>query len=102
VADDLRYDEVTGRGFVLVTIAPLSPEQQTLLAGRGTEVLHVAPGSPLHTWLTDSKATAALVRPDFTVLRAGSDVSALCEAAPTFLAARGTLPALTPDLRSEL
>jgi len=56
-----------------------------VLAGRGTEVLVVEPGSPLDTWLKDGNAAAALVRPDFTVLRAGRDVAALCEAAPRFL-----------------
>ena len=58
-----------------------------MLAGRGTEVLEVKPGSPLHKRLADGKAAAALVRPDFTVLRAGRDVAGLCEAAPTFLVA---------------
>jgi 3-(3-hydroxy-phenyl)propionate hydroxylase len=87
VADNLRYDDVTKGGFVLVTGIPLSPEQRTMLAGRGTEVLEVAPGSSLHTWLADGKAAAALVRPDFTVLRAGGDVAGLCEAAPSFLVA---------------
>lgn len=87
VADDIRYDDVTRGGFVLVTGVPLSPEQRTLLADRGTEVLEVAPGSSLYGWLADGKAAAALVRPDFTVLRAGRDVAALCEEAPTFLVA---------------
>jgi 3-(3-hydroxy-phenyl)propionate hydroxylase len=70
---------------VFVTAVPLSPEQQALLAGRGTEVLEVAPGSALFKWLADGKAAAALVRPDFTVLRAGRDVAALCAAAPRFM-----------------
>ena len=87
LADDIRYDDVTRGGFVFVTGVPLSPQQRALLAGRGTEVLEVQPGSPLHTWLADGKAAAALVRPDFTVLRAGRDVAALCEAAPRFLVA---------------
>lgn len=87
VADDIRYDDVTRGGFVLVTGVPLSPEQRTLLADRGTEVLEVTPGSSLYRWLADGKAAAALVRPDFTVLRAGRDVAALCEEAPTFLVA---------------
>ena len=87
LAGDLRYDDVTRGGFVLVTGVPLSREQRELLASRGTEVLEVAPGSPLHTWLADGKAAAALVRPDFTVLRVGRDVAALCEAAPRFLVA---------------
>jgi 3-(3-hydroxy-phenyl)propionate hydroxylase len=88
VADDIRYDDVTSGGFVLVTSAPLSSQQRTLLAGRGTEVLEVAPESPLYAWLTDGNATAALVRPDFTVVRAGRDIAGLCEAAPKFLVAR--------------
>lgn len=82
LGDDVRYDDVTHNGFVFVTAVPLSPEQRALLAGRGTEVLEVTPGSALFTWLADGKAAAALVRPDFTVLRAGRDVAALCEAAP--------------------
>jgi 3-(3-hydroxy-phenyl)propionate hydroxylase len=89
VADDLRYDDVTRGGFVFVTGVPLSPEQRALLAGRGTQVMEVAPGSSLYSWLAEGKAAAALVRPDFTVQRAGTDIEGLCEAAPTFLVARG-------------
>jgi 3-(3-hydroxy-phenyl)propionate hydroxylase len=85
VADGIRYDDATGSGFVLVTAAPLSPQQRALLAGRGTEVLEVQPGSPLHEWLAAGNAAAALVRPDFTVLRASRDVAELCDAAPRFL-----------------
>ncbi|EWT01939.1 3-(3-hydroxyphenyl)propionate hydroxylase [Intrasporangium oryzae NRRL B-24470] len=87
IADDLRYDDVTRGGFVLVSGIPISPGQRALLTGRGTEVLEVGPGSPLHRWLADGKSAAALIRPDFTVLRAGRDVAALCEAAPRFTAA---------------
>jgi len=87
LGDDIRYDDVTGGGFVLVTAEPLSAAQRVLLVGRGTGVLMVEPGSPLHSWLHDGKAVAALVRPDFTVLQAGRDLSALCEAAPNFLVA---------------
>jgi 3-(3-hydroxy-phenyl)propionate hydroxylase len=84
LADGTRYDDMTRGGFVLVTGVPLPPHLRALLVGRGTQVLEVQPGSPLHTWLVDGKAAAALVRPDFTVLRAGRDVAALCEAAPRF------------------
>ena len=87
LSEDVRYDDVTRGGFVFVSGAPLSPQQRAQLAGRGTEVLEVEPGSPLDTWLKDGNAAAALVRPDFTVLRAGRDVAALCEAAPRFLVA---------------
>jgi 3-(3-hydroxy-phenyl)propionate hydroxylase len=87
VGEDLRYDDVTRGGFVLMSRVPLSTQQRAVLAGRGTEVLEVETGSPLDTWLKDGHAAAALVRPDFTVLRAGRDVAGLCEAAPTFMVA---------------
>ena len=87
LSDDVRYDDVTRGGFVFVTGVPLSPQQRAVLAGRGTEVLEVESGSSLDKWLEDGNAAAALVRPDFTVLRAGRDVAALCEAAPRFLVA---------------
>ncbi len=87
LADGRRYDDATRAGFVLVTSVPLSLQQQAVLAGRGTEVLEVHPGTPLHTWLADGSAAAALVRPDFTVLRADRDIAALCGEAPKFLVA---------------
>jgi len=85
--DGARYDDVTRGGFVFVSGVPLSSQQRAVLAGRGTEVLEVESGSSLDKWLKDGNAAAALVRPDFTVLRAGRDVAALCEAAPRFLVA---------------
>ena len=84
LTDGSRYDDVTRGGFVFVTDVPLSPQQRALLADRGTKVLEVRPGSRLYDWLSDGRATAALVRPDFTVMRAGRDVAALCEAMPRF------------------
>jgi 3-(3-hydroxy-phenyl)propionate hydroxylase len=71
----------------MVTSVALSPHERAVLAARGTEVLQVDGGSPLGRWLAGGRATAALVRPDFTVMRAGRDVARLCEAAPAFLAA---------------
>ena len=85
LADGRRYDDVTRGGFVFVTGVPLSSQERAVLAGRGTEVLEVHPGSPLHQWLVDGNAAAALVRPDLTVLQADLDAAALCDAAPRFL-----------------
>ena len=84
LADGTRYDDATRGGFVLVASVPLSPQQRAELADRGTEALEVQPGSPLSTWLAGGRAAAALVRPDFTVMRAGRDVAEVCAAAPTF------------------
>ncbi len=89
---DLRYDDVTRGGFVVVSAESLSPDQQALLTARGTEVLEVKPGSALYTWLADGKVVAALVRPDFTVLQAGRDVAELCEAVPRFVQRREPSP----------
>jgi 3-(3-hydroxy-phenyl)propionate hydroxylase len=87
LSDDVRYDDVTRGGFVFVTGAPLSSQQQAVLTASGAEVLEVEPGSPLYKWLADGNAAAALVRPDFTVQAAGRNVARLCEAAPRFLIA---------------
>jgi len=87
LADGSRYDDVTRGGFVFVTSVPLSPQHRAVLAGRGTEVLNAQPGSPLHQWLVEGNAAAALVRPDLTVLRADRDAAALCDEVPRFLVA---------------
>ena len=84
LADGSRYDEATRGGFVFVTRTPLSRQLCAVLADRGTQVLEVLPGSTLYQWLEQGNAAAALVRPDFTVLRAGRDVVSLAEAAPYF------------------
>ena len=84
LADGTRYDDATGGGFVLVTGVPLSSQQRAVLTDRCTDVLEVRPGSPLFQWLADGRAAAALVRPDFTVMRAGRDVAEVCAAAPRF------------------
>jgi 3-(3-hydroxy-phenyl)propionate hydroxylase len=85
--DEVRYDDVTRGGFVLVTGVALAPRLQALLEARGTEVLEVRPGSALYGWLARGRAAAALVRPDFTVQASGRDVARLCEAAPKFMVA---------------
>ena len=96
LTDGTRYDDVTSRGFVLVTGVPLSPAQQEHLADRGTEVLDVQSGSSLFKWLSDGNAAAALVRPDFTVMASGRDVAALCAAAPGFPSAGQRPKAASP------
>ncbi len=84
LADGRRLDDLTANGFLLVTAAPLTPHQQALLEARGAQAIEVQAGSPLHDWLFNGRATAALVRPDMTVMQAGRDVAALCEAVPRF------------------
>ena len=66
---------------------PLSPHSELCWRAAGPRCSRWKPARPFYEWLADGKAAAALVRPDFTVLRAGRDVAALCEAAPRFMVA---------------
>ena len=87
--DGRRLDDLAGGRFAVVATAGGSPEQRAEIEGRGGVLVSARPGNPLHRWLRRGHATAAIVRPDGTVLRAGPDLSALCAA----------LPHLTPDHR---
>ncbi len=62
LANGTRFDATIGKGFALVTDA--TPE--------------------LAVWLHGGGATAAIVRPDGTVMRAGNDLGALSAAMPRF------------------
>ncbi len=93
LGDGRRYDDVADGSFVLVTAAPLTAAQRERLAEGGTCVVVAGPGSALHAWLSRGHATAALVRPDHTVMRASRDVATLLEAAPRLAAAPATAAA---------
>jgi 3-(3-hydroxy-phenyl)propionate hydroxylase len=60
LASGTRLDAVLGDGFALVTDA--TPE--------------------LAAWLHGGRATAAVIRPDGTVMRTGNDISVLSAAMP--------------------
>jgi 2-polyprenyl-6-methoxyphenol hydroxylase-like FAD-dependent oxidoreductase len=76
--DGRRLDDVLGTGFALITSRSPGPADEAALRRRGFVVLVARPGDTLAHWLRDGRATAAVVRPDRTVARAGHDVSALC------------------------
>jgi 3-(3-hydroxy-phenyl)propionate hydroxylase len=84
LADGTRYDDVSRGGFVLVTAVPLSPPQRAELTERGAQVIEAQPGTGLQSWLASGHATAALVRPDHTVMRAGRDIASLINSTPRF------------------
>lgn len=90
VCHGARLDTVLGNGFALITTEAPSPAQREQLRQRGTVVVHAPPGSELARWLQRGDATAAIIRPDRTVMQAGSHLSALCDAVPRFrLSANG-------------
>jgi 3-(3-hydroxy-phenyl)propionate hydroxylase len=84
VADGVRLDTALGNGFAMITTKRPLAFQQASLEERGA-VIHVAHrGSELEKWLRRGHATAAIIRPDRTVMRAGRNLNALCAAVPRF------------------
>lgn len=80
--NDSRLDDEIGAGFAVLSTAALTMAQRELVEGRGA-VVHIARGE-LAAWLRGHHATAAVIRPDRTVMRAGHDVAAVCAALPEF------------------
>ncbi|ORA99945.1 3-(3-hydroxyphenyl)propionate hydroxylase [Mycolicibacter minnesotensis] len=85
LAGGRRLDAELGHGFGVVTAQPLTPDQQRTVDGRGAQTVFAAPGTELASWLGHHRVTAAVVRPDGTVMVAGRDLTALCRALPRFV-----------------
>ena len=83
-ADGRLLDDVLGGGFAIVTNRELSAADRATVEGRGATVFVTAPDSEVGEWLREGRATAAIVRPDRTVMLAGRDVSRLCAELPSF------------------
>jgi 3-(3-hydroxy-phenyl)propionate hydroxylase len=88
--DGLRFDQIVGNRFALVTSSPLSAAQHKELKSRGAAVVSAARDSQLGSWLKQGRATAAIVRPDGAVMQAGRNVAAICDAVPAFSAGHGS------------
>ena len=88
-SDGLRFDEVVGNRFALITSSPLSDAQRNELSSRGAAVVPAAPGSELDRWLRSGRANTAIIRPDRAVMQAGRNIQAICDAMPTFSAVHG-------------
>ncbi|MBW8710283.1 MAG: bifunctional 3-(3-hydroxy-phenyl)propionate/3-hydroxycinnamic acid hydroxylase [Mycobacterium sp.] len=79
-----RLDAAFGNRFALVTTVRPHAFQCGLLEDHGA-VLHIAkPGSELAQWLGRGRATAAIIRPDRTVMCTGRNLWKLCAAMPGF------------------
>ena len=87
IAGGGRLDAALGPGFAFVTATEPHRAERDLIEQRGA-VLHLAAsGSELAEWLRAGRATAAVIRPDRTVLQAGRDLAGLCAAVPAFTSA---------------
>jgi 3-(3-hydroxy-phenyl)propionate hydroxylase len=80
----VRLDDVIANRFALITSAPLSDKQRGELARRGAAVVSTSPGSQLERWLRQDRVTAAIIRPDHTVMQTGRHTQGLCDAMPSF------------------
>ncbi|MBW0011351.1 MAG: bifunctional 3-(3-hydroxy-phenyl)propionate/3-hydroxycinnamic acid hydroxylase [Pseudonocardiales bacterium] len=85
-----RFDDVAAGRFAVVTCTDPSAAQRAQVGQQGGALVVTPPGSELDRWLRRGRSTAAIVRPDATVLRAGRDLSALCAALPASSAHRAT------------
>ncbi|MFZ2178954.1 MAG: bifunctional 3-(3-hydroxy-phenyl)propionate/3-hydroxycinnamic acid hydroxylase [Rhodococcus sp. (in: high G+C Gram-positive bacteria)] len=83
-ADGRRLDDVAHDAFVVVTTIDPTEEQRYEIERRGAQVIRPAAESNLGRWLAGGRITAAIVRPDRTVLRAGRSLSRLYTHLPTF------------------
>jgi 3-(3-hydroxy-phenyl)propionate hydroxylase len=79
-----RLDDELGTGFALITTTALTAPDAAHIEQRGARVHVAKPDGALADWLHHGHASAAILRPDRTVLRAGSDLKALCDALPAF------------------
>lgn len=101
VLDGRRLDDVVGAGWALVTVAAPSPSDADALRRRSCVVVEAA--GELADWLLESGATAALVRPDRTVMGSSADVTVLCASvqqrlAPVPEASSPSRPAVATDV----
>lgn len=82
--DGRLLDEVLGTGFAVITTQEPSDSDRAEAQRRGAVVYLAGSGSELASWLRTGRATAAILRPDHTVMAAGDDLSRLCSAVPSF------------------
>ncbi len=84
LTDGRRLDAVLGMGFAVITSSPLDVEAAAMLRQRlafgalQAQVLIAERGTELEQWLRQARATAAIVRPDRTVMLVGRDPADLC------------------------
>ena len=83
LAGTLCPNTLQSEGFTFASTTPLPAAVHGELTERGTTVLMVEPNSDLGRWLRTGRATAAIIRPDRTVMRSGTDVAALARLVPS-------------------
>ena len=81
---DGRVDDVAPGRFVLATTTTPSQDQRARLQRRGAAIVVCDPPTPLGRWLRRAGVTAAIIRPDGTVMTATRDLDLACRALPAY------------------
>lgn len=93
--DGRRLDALLGNGFGLITAEDVQPDVQAFLGRRGATAVAAEPGGELARWLGRGRVSAAIIRPDRVVMRAGR-LEAMCAAIPRFHNTTTPQPAPAP------
>ena len=83
LGDGRRLDEATVGRFAVITTASVPSDLVAEARRRDGIVLTVQRNSELGQWLRRQRTSAAVVRPDGTVLHAGRDLAAACSTLPS-------------------
>jgi 3-(3-hydroxy-phenyl)propionate hydroxylase len=82
LGDGRRLDEATTGRFAVITTASPPDALRAAVERTGGIVLTVERDTELHRWLRGQRCSAAVLRPDGTVLHAGRDLAAVCATLP--------------------
>ena len=84
LGDGRRLDDELGIGFAVITTASAGAAERALIFARGARLHEASAGTATADWMGRGRATAVVVRPDRTVMRAGRQLPSLCRLLPDF------------------
>ena len=84
LAEGNRLDKVLSGKFALITTVAPDDGQRSALDAHHAVVHIAAADTELAAWLRRAHVTAAIVRPDRTIMCAGRDLREICAVLPTF------------------
>ncbi|MCV7030797.1 bifunctional 3-(3-hydroxy-phenyl)propionate/3-hydroxycinnamic acid hydroxylase MhpA [Mycobacterium sherrisii] len=83
-ANGIRLDDIQGRRFAVITTKSPRTDQRASIDGRGACLIIAERNTELFVWLSRARTNVAVVRPDGTVMAAGSDLDKLLPSLPQF------------------
>ena len=83
LAADRRLDDLTEGRFAVITTTTPTAAHRTAVEAHDAVLIQTHPGDALHDWLHHGRTTAAVIRPDGTVLHASRNLTRACASLPT-------------------